>query len=98
MAEQKNDDDTAPFLVFVKVKRVIGATTIMIGVGLVKLLGVNTLETQHPKKQVDAFGKEASEFTQKMVEGKLVRIELDRLASKRDEYSRTGLHNRVSAR
>jgi len=55
--------------VFVKVKRVIGATTIMLESGeRVRLLGVNTLETKHPKKQVEAFGKEASEFTRKMVE------------------------------
>ncbi len=62
---------------FVKVKRVIGATTIMLESGQrVRLIGVNTPETKHPKKQVEAFGKEASEFIRKMVEGKLVRIEL----------------------
>ena len=46
---------------FVKVKRVIGATTIMLESGE----EVNTLETKHSKKQVEAFGKEASEFTGK---------------------------------
>ncbi len=74
---EKNDEGAAPFLMFVKVKRVIGATTIMLESGQrVRLIGVNTPETKHPKKQVEAFGKEASEFTRKMVEGKLVRIEL----------------------
>jgi micrococcal nuclease len=52
-------------------------------------LGVNTPETKHPTKKVEAFGKEASAFTRKMAEGKLVRIELDPMASKRDRYSRT---------
>ena len=59
----------------------------------VRLIGVNTPETVHPKKAVEAFGKEASAFTKRMVEGKLVRLEFDPLSSRRndgkDKYSRT---------
>jgi putative tryptophan/tyrosine transport system substrate-binding protein len=43
----------------------------------VRLIGVDTPETKHPKKPVERFGKEASEFTRRMVEGKRVRLELD---------------------
>jgi micrococcal nuclease len=55
----------------------------------VRLLGVNTPETKHPQKKVEAFGKEASDFTKRLVEGKLVRVELDQLANRRDKWSRT---------
>jgi micrococcal nuclease len=57
-----------------------------------RLIGVNTPETVHPKKAVEAFGKEASAFTKHMVEGKLVRLEFYPDASRRsdgtDRYSR----------
>jgi len=33
-------------------------------------IGVNTPETDHPQKPVAYYGKEASAFTKKMVEGK----------------------------
>jgi micrococcal nuclease len=72
------------------VQRVVDGDTLVLGTGeRVRLLGVNTPETKHPKKQVEFFGKEASEFTRRMVEGKLVRLELDPLAGKVDKYSRT---------
>jgi micrococcal nuclease len=38
---------------------------------------IDTPETKHPKKPVERFGKEASDFTRHMVEGKRVRLELD---------------------
>jgi endonuclease YncB( thermonuclease family) len=47
----------------------------------VQLIGVNTPETVHPKKAMEAVGKESSAFTKRMVEGKLVRLEFDPLAS-----------------
>jgi micrococcal nuclease len=43
----------------------------------VRLIGIDTPETKHPKNAVERFGKEASEFTRHMVEGKRVRLELD---------------------
>ena len=36
------------------------------------MAGVDTPETKHPNKPVEQFGKEASAFTRKMVEGKRV--------------------------
>jgi micrococcal nuclease len=66
----------------------------MLGTGeRVRLIGVNTPETVHPQKTVEAFGKEASAFTKRIVEGKLVRLEFDLRASRtgdgEDKYSRT---------
>ncbi len=79
---------------FEYVQRVVDGDTLLLGTGeRVRLLGVNTPETVHPKKPVEAFGKEASAFTRRVVEGKLVRLEFDPLSSRRndgkDRYSRT---------
>jgi micrococcal nuclease len=76
------------------VQRVVDGDTLLLGTGeRVRLIGVNTPETVHSKKAVEAFGKEASAFTKGMVEGKLVRLEFDPLSSRRsdgkDRYSRT---------
>ncbi|HEY3042281.1 MAG TPA: thermonuclease family protein, partial [Pyrinomonadaceae bacterium] len=58
------------------VQRVVEGGTLVLGTGEhVRLIGVNTPETVHPKKAVEAFGKEASAFSKRMVEGKLVRLE-----------------------
>jgi micrococcal nuclease len=52
----------------------------------VRLIGVDTPETVHPQKPVERYGKEASAFTRRMVENKLVRLEYD--WQKRDKYGR----------
>jgi micrococcal nuclease len=75
------------------VQRVVDGDALLLGTGeRVRLIGVNTPETVHPK-EVEAFGKEASAFTKRIVEGKLVRLEFDPLASRgsdgKDRYSRT---------
>ena len=51
-----------------------------------RLIGVDTPETKHPRKPVQYFGKEASMFTANMVEGKKVRLEVDQ--NQRDRYKR----------
>jgi micrococcal nuclease len=79
---------------FEYVQRVVDGDTLLLGTGeRVRLIGVNTPETVHPKKAVEAFGKKASAFTKRMVEGRLVRLEFDPLSSRandgKDRYSRT---------
>lgn len=70
-----------------KVKRVIDGDTLHLTNGeKVRLIGVNTPETKHPRKPVEYFGKEADLFTKKMVEGKEVRLEFD--WQRRDKYGR----------
>jgi micrococcal nuclease len=71
---------------FEYVQRVVDGDTLVLGTGeRVRLIGVNTPETKHPQKPVEAFGKEASAFTKRMVEGKLVRLEFDPLSSRRSD-------------
>lgn len=51
----------------------------------VRLIGVDTQETVHPSKPVEAFGKEASRFTSNLLKGESVYLELD---AKPDKYGR----------
>ena len=70
------------------VTRVIDGDTIVVqGVGTVRLIGVDTPETVDPRKPVQFFGKEASEFTRHLVSGKVVRLEYD--FDRKDRYDRT---------
>jgi len=74
---------------FVRVQQVVDGDTIILESGeRVRLLGVNTPEVNNPKKSVEAFGKEAAEFTRRTVEGKPVRVERDK-TSQKDKHSRT---------
>jgi len=67
--------------------RVVDGDTIVVKeIGKVRLIGVDTPETKHPKKPVEYFGKEASAFTKRMVEGKKVRLEYD--WQRKDKYNR----------
>ena len=53
------------------VTRVVDGDTIVIEpIGKVRLIGVDTPETVDPRRPVQQFGKEASDFTKRMVEGR----------------------------
>ena len=70
------------------VERVVDGDTIRVqGVGSVRLIGVDTPETVDPRKPVQRFGVEASEFTRRLAEAKVVRLEFD--WQRTDKYGRT---------
>jgi micrococcal nuclease len=76
-----------------KVLRVVDGDTLVLSPNeKIRLIGVDTPETVHPKKAVECFGREAKQFTSKMVSGKKVRLELDQanaVRGHRDKYGRT---------
>ena len=75
------------------VVRVIDGDTIVVSPNeKVRLIGVDTPETVHPKKAVACFGKQAKQFTHDAVEGKTIRLVLDKVNTERlhkDRYGRT---------
>lgn len=72
------------------VSRVVDGDTLVVsdrGESLrVRLIGVNTPETVHPNGIVEPWGKEASNFTKKSLEGQTVYLEYDE--EEEDHYGR----------
>ena len=70
------------------VERVVDGDTIIVQeVGRVRLIGVDTPETVNPRRPVECFGREASAFAKRMLEGQRVRLEYDQ--DRTDRYGRT---------
>ena len=68
--------------------RVIDGDTIELeGKEIMRFIGVDTPETKDPRKPVEYFGEEASDFTKNLLEGKMLRLEFDQ--TKIDRYGRT---------
>ncbi len=53
-----------------------------------RLIGIDTPETVDPRKEVQCFGKEASNKAKELLEGKFVTLEFDDTQSERDKYKR----------
>lgn len=58
----------------------------------IRLIGVDTPETVDPREPVQCFGKEASERTNQLIEGKRVTLETDSSQGERDRYGRLLRH------
>lgn len=58
----------------------------------IRMIGVDTPETQDPRKPVQCFGHAASEFTRNLIGDNPVRLEADALSDNRDRYSRLLRH------
>lgn len=79
-------------LSFYLVVRVVDGDTIQVDINgtkeTVRLIGVDTPEVVDPRKPVQCFGRQASEFTKQNLTGKKVRLESDPTQSDRDKYHR----------
>ncbi len=64
-----------------------GDTIHVKGVGSVRLIGIDTPESVDPRKPVEFFAKESSEFTRRMALAQVVRLEFD--FQQKDKYNRT---------
>lgn len=77
-----------------RVQQVVdGDTLVLAGGDRVRLIGVDTPETKHPDVPVQRFGKEASAFTRKWLEGRIVRLEFG--PDPRDKYGRLLAYVRI---
>lgn len=54
----------------------------------VRLLGVDTPETRDPRRPVQCFGKQASDYTKQMLLGKAVKLVIDPSDDNRDSFGR----------
>ncbi len=54
----------------------------------IRMIGVDTPETQDPRVPVQCFGKAASEFTKTLIGNQPVRLEADPTNTNRDRYNR----------
>lgn len=54
----------------------------------IRMIGVDTPETQDPRTSVQCFGKVASEFTKSLIGNQSVRLETDPTNTNRDRYNR----------
>lgn len=82
---------TGSLVATVTVREVVDGDTIDLSIDghreLVRLIGVDTPETKHPRKPVQCYGHEASAFTESLLaQGTKVRLERD--AEARDPYDR----------
>lgn len=77
---------------YYEVTKVVDGDTIHVNIEgnneTVRLIGINTPETVDPRRPVQCFGKEASNFMKNIASGKLVKLEYDDSQSIRDTYNR----------
>lgn len=75
-----------------QVVKVVDGDTIEVELGgvreKIRIIGLDTPETVDPRKEVQCFGKEASNFAKENLAGKTVYLESDRTQANRDKYKR----------
>ncbi|MBA3757661.1 thermonuclease family protein [Candidatus Saccharibacteria bacterium] len=55
---------------------------------IIRLIGVDTPETQHPDRPLECYAAQASEYTRRLLTGQKVRLQVDPLNTNRDRYDR----------
>lgn len=87
-AVESNSTSIGEYLVL----KVIDGDTISVDIGgqseTIRIIGINTPETVDPRKEVECFGKEASDKAKSILEGKYVALIADETQENRDKYNR----------
>ncbi len=88
-AQPEKDFEDSPSY---EVVRVVDGDTVVLAMDgkdtKVRLIGVDTPETVHPEKPAEAYGREASRFTENLLKGESVCVEYEPGPSKLDKYGR----------
>lgn len=78
--------------IYYSVTRVVDGDTIIVDMNgteeRIRLVGVNTPESVDPRRPVQCFGKEASAFLKKILDGREVTLEKDSSQGDTDKYHR----------
>jgi micrococcal nuclease len=84
---------TNPQYAYYSVTDVVDGDTVKININgtieTLRLIGLDTPETVDPRKEVQCFGKEASNKGKELLTGKKVRLEKDPTQGDKDKYGRT---------
>lgn len=54
-----------------------------------RLIGVDAPETVAPEQPIGCYGRRASEYTGRILEGRIVRLQMPRVGDSEDAYGRT---------
>ena len=88
VVDQEVGSQTTGYLVL----KVIDGDTISVDMDgvteTIRIIGINTPETVDPRKEVECFGKEASDKAKFLLEGTYVSLAVDDTQENRDKYSR----------
>lgn len=84
---------TDPQYTYYSVTEVVDGDTVKVNINgtieTLRLIGLDTPETVDPRKEVQCFGKEASNKGKELLTGKKVRLEKDSTQGDKDKYGRT---------
>lgn len=77
---------------YYKVTKILDGDTIAVSSSnkeeIVRMIGVDTPETHHPKKPVQCFGRAATDYTKNLIGNNAVRLEADSEDDNKDIYGR----------
>jgi micrococcal nuclease len=87
-----NATDSAALFEAYPVEKVVDGDTVKVSINgvveTIRVIGINTPETVDPRKPVECFGREASEYAKKLLMGHTVTLEADPSQGDRDKYGR----------
>lgn len=90
--EENNSEEAQETKTYYQVTNVVDGDTIDVDIDgkteRIRLIGIDTPETVDPRKDVECFGKEASNKAKEILDNKKVYLESDDSQSDRDKYDR----------